>query len=504
MVIDGIISKFDGNSPSSYYSFETFVLKLLQHHLEEQGKEFIIDNKTQTVYDAFAPNGFDNFGPNTYFEVKYDLNRLPTSLIVDKVIMRLPNMFSDLKVENLIIITAKPFPEIRKKILNSRLATLPFKVIFWEPQELNSIVNKHRKVANNIVNNLFSLRIESSIAKTDIDWKDEREKQISQLSNCYKKGQFSLFLGAGVSSSAGLPNWNKLLNSLFVEYLTNEFNGNSNVNDDDINEIVNRLNHIDGSSALIAARYLRKGLSRVAENKRDFINAVTKSLYKLRDKSYAIDSELIISIGSLCTPKMTGSKVKSVITYNFDDLLERQLGSRSLDFHSIFGDSETYERDELPIYHVHGFIPENDYLYERLEDSTLVFSEEGYHHIYMDSYHWSNLVQLNCLKENNCLMIGLSMSDPNLRRLLDIASRNTEKTKHFAFMQRITDDIFTHEIDEKTNQKIQIIKNVTGAKEFLKKHHILNEEIMKELGVAIIWYEDYDEVPILINKIKEK
>jgi len=253
----------------------------------------------------------------------------------------------------------------------------------------------------------------------------------------------------------------------------------------------------------MAARYLRKGLSKTKEDIKDFTDAITKSLYKLRDALYPIDSELIKSIGSLCTPKMTGSKVKSVITYNFDDLIERQLKSRSLDFHSIYGDNETYDIEELPIYHVHGFIPEDNSHYERLEESTLVFSEEGYHQIYMESYHWSNLVQLNSLKENNCLMIGLSMSDPNLRRLLDIASRNTEKTRHFAFIQRISDNKFIYEEDEETKRENQMIANIEGAKEFLDKHHVLNEQIMKELGVAIIWYEDYNEIPILLNKIKE-
>ena len=502
MLIDDIISKFDGNSPRSYYSFETFILKLLQYHIEEQKKKFITDREVRTLYDAYAPEGFDNFGP-TYFEVKFDLNRLPTSHLIERVIRRKPNMFASDEVEHLILITAKPLLNKRKNYIDEKLENLPFKVTIWEPQDINSIVNKHRKVANKIANNLFALRLESSISNIDLNWKEERDSRLTQLNNCYRKGQFSLFLGAGVSSSAGMPNWNRLLNSLFVTYLTNEFNDNSNISDNDINEIVSRLNQIDDSSALMAARYLRKGLSKTAEDAKDFTNAITKSLYKLRDTKYPIDSELIKSIGSLCTPKMTGSKVKSVITYNFDDLIERQLKNRSLDFHSIYGDSETYDRDELPIYHVHGFIPEDNTQYERLENSTLVFSEEGYHQIYMESYHWSNLVQLNSLKENNCLMIGLSMSDPNLRRLLDIASRNTEKTRHFAFMQRISDNNFIFEKDWETKKEVQKIANVEGAKEFLNKHHVLNEEIMKELGVSIIWYEDYDEIPVLLNKIKE-
>lgn len=94
-------------------------------------------------------------------------------------------------------------------------------------------------------------------------------------------------------------------------------------------------------------------------------------------------------------------------------------------------------------------------------------------------------------------MVGLSMTDPNLRRLLDIASRNSDKTRHFAFMKRLTVDNFTHTKDNK------VIDNVDGAKKFLDRHHNLNEEIMRELGVSIIWYTDYDEIPVMLREIKK-
>ncbi|MGR5295785.1 SIR2 family protein [Vibrio mediterranei] len=296
-----------------------------------------------------------------------------------------------------------------------------------------------------------------------------------------------------------MPDWNTLLNSLFVTYLTKEFDGDMAIADDDIGELVNRLNSIDEPSALMAARYLRKGLSKRDSEAKDFIEAVTKNLYRLRNSKFSIDSDLIKSIASMCLPRRTGAKVKSVVTYNFDDLLERQLANNAILHRCIYTENESYDPDELPVYHVHGFLPENRKPHDGLDKSTLVFSEEGYHHIYSDSYHWSNLVQLNSFRENNCLMVGLSMTDPNLRRLLDISSKNLEKSKHYAFMKRLSSDDFCHEI--KNGKKTSSIENVDAAEKFLVRHHTLNEELMKELGVTILWYESYDEIPAIIKAV---
>lgn len=361
------------------------------------------------------------------------------------------------------------------------------------------MVNKHKTKSVEIANNLFSLRLENVVTKEAGDWEKERDEKIDLLKESYERSQFSMFLGAGVSSSAGMPDWNTLLNSLFVSYLTQELNQQTNISDEDIKQIVERLNTIDEPSALMAARYLRKGLSKQTSEIKEFTKAITENLYKLRDTTKKLDSDLITAISNLCMPRRTGARVKTVITYNFDDLLERQLAEKSIQHHSIYTENEAFDPDELPIYHVHGFLPQNSVKYEGLEKSTLVFSEEGYHQIYTDAYHWSNLVQLANLRENNCLMIGLSMTDPNLRRLLDISARNIDRPRHYAFMKRLSIDNFA--FSNNNNAKIQHVKNISGAEEFLNRHHKLNEEIMKELGVSIIWYASYDEIPEILNKI---
>lgn len=485
------------NGAKSYYAFETFILNLLKHHIENQNKTFVSTDNYKAMGDALAPDGFDELSGPTLIEIKYSLSPLSIDKILKSLIININNKFIEHKFSELLIICATDLSDNIKDKINNTIEeyALPFKVIFYGPIELNKIVSKNKKAVNEILNNLFSLRLNSAISKPVRDWKQERSEIVEHLKECYKKGQFSLFLGAGVSSSAGMPDWNTLLNSLFVTYLAKEFDGNTAIEDNDISEIVHRLNGINEPSALMAARYLRKGLSKNNSDSKDFIDAVTKNLYKLRDKNRQIDSELIKSIAHMCLPRRTGAKIRSVVTYNFDDLLERQLHNNNISHRCIYTENENYDPDELPIYHVHGFLPEIRKKYDGLEHSTLVFSEEGYHQIYADAYHWSNLVQLNSFRENNCLMIGLSMTDPNLRRLLDISSKKIEQSKHYAFMQRLSINNFCYK------EKQILISNINAAEKFLEGHHALNEELMKELGVTVIWYDSYDEIPQIINAV---
>lgn len=501
-MINQILDDARANGPSSYYTFEAFVLNILKYHIELQGKTFeVCADWRYAAADALAREGFDDFAGITAIEVKLSVSRNSWRTLIERLHRHFSSTSTSIKINNLVVVCGREVSNETKKILMAEAANeaLPFKIHLWGLDELSKIVNKHKAKANEISKNLFSLRLASAAEKTTIDWRLDRDRIKSQLKDCYQKGQFTLFLGAGVSSSAGMPDWNTLLNSLFVTYLTKEFNGDTTASDHAIGQIVARLGHVDEPSALMAARYLRKGLTKSNKTAEEFNAAITKNLYKLRNKSFDLDSRLIKSIAEMCMPRRTGAKVKSVITYNFDDLVERQLAKNRILYRCIYSDTETYDPDELPIYHVHGFLPEEKNKYDRLEKSTLVFSEEGYHKIYSDSYHWSNLVQLNSLRENNCLMVGLSMADPNLRRLLDISAKNIEQSKHYAFMKRLTRENFCYEKLE--GKERQAVNDLALADKFLDGHHTLNEELMKELGVSVIWYENYEEIPQFIEEV---
>ncbi|MCG7560855.1 SIR2 family protein [Pseudoalteromonas sp. McH1-42] len=475
-----------------YYLIESFLLELLRLEANSSGRKLITgERNSRSRFDAYAPNGLSEINKPLAIEIVHSISPKKIDSIVSWY-----KKLSNSEDESLLIISMR---DIKNYSFFEELGIgLNEQIIFWGKNEIQSLIDKHSDEASKLVNTLFSIRFKQAISRSSEDWKEQRKEVIKEISYHYKSGRFSMMLGAGVSSSAGLPDWDTLLNSLFVSMLTDDGLNTKKTENDQISSIVRRLREIDGPSSLMLARYLRKGLSSgSSEEQSKFIESVTSQLYQLRDKRFSLNSPLIKSIASLCTPSRTGARVRSVLTYNFDDLLERELQDRGLSFKSIFEEIDLAGPEELPVYHVHGFLPEDRSNYPNIEQSTLVFSEEGYHQIYGEAYHWSNLIQLNSLKETACLMVGLSLTDPNLRRLLEISAKSLDKPKHFAFLKRISFEEFSKE-----EGKTVVKTSANTTRKFLERHHSLNEEVMRELGVNIIWYENYDEIPKIIKEIE--
>jgi hypothetical protein len=254
MYIDEILYKIV-NGQNGFYSFETFILNLLKVHLKSQEKELRVVENNRISIDAVANDGFDNFTGKTVIDVKLNFGKVSPRFFFDRF-FRPTNELFELEAKYYLIINGREINErIKERYISEFKIFYPnIELVIWGPEEINRIAYKHRTETKKIVDNIFSLRIEQVLENENVNWKDEREKIILSLIDTFKNRQFSLFLGAGVSSSAGMPNWNKLLNSLFVSYLTNEFDKSKNITDKDINEIVDRLNQVDEQSALMAAK----------------------------------------------------------------------------------------------------------------------------------------------------------------------------------------------------------------------------------------------------------
>lgn len=117
---------------------------------------------------------------------------------------------------------------------------------------------------------------------------------------------------------------------------------------------------------MLQTRFLRNGF----EN--DFEELVRDILYKS-----AVDtSDLLEEIGQLCIPNRGKLGVRAIINYNFDDLVEKNLKRLRVKYHSIYGEGMIPDTDELGIYHVHGFLPQEKENYENLTKSLLVFRKK--------------------------------------------------------------------------------------------------------------------------------
>lgn len=494
MNLSAIEERLANYGSGGYYLLESFLLQLLKLEADSQDKPLQLEGRrSHSRYDAFAPNGIaDVPGP-----LAIEITQVLSPKKLDFEVQRHESLRSS-NDEKLLIVAFREMAE-NSKYVQLLKARSEGRVFFWGAEELQALLDKHREAAAALSENMFSIRFKRAISQSPGNWIDKRTEVLAEVCEHYRSGRFSMFLGAGVSSSAGLPDWDTLLNSLFVSMLTDTQIADKKTDNEQVSSIVKRLRQVDGPSALMLARYIRRGLSAGSGSEQsEFIRSVTEQLYGLRNQRFSLSSPLIKAIASLCTPSRTGAKIRSVLTYNFDDLLERELESRQLAFRSIFEEIDLAGPEELPVYHVHGFLPEDRAKYPNIDKATLVFSEEGYHQIYGEAYHWSNLIQLNSLKENACLMVGLSLTDPNLRRLLEISSKSIDKPKHFAFLKRV--DYETFSLD-KGRSIVQAPAKLVRT--FLDRHHSLNEEVMRELGVNIIWYEKYEDIPKLLTDISK-
>lgn len=312
----------------------------------------------------------------------------------------------------------------------------------------------------------ITAKINDSIDSFEQDWKSLRTQFIDNARCAYIENHSTFFLGAGVSMDAGGPSWTELLRKILRRF--------KRIGSTDFDKVYDAC----GLSAIILGRYAvseEKNLNNLSNylqrrvlyhnvdpDKSELINAICEAVIGEQEDEY------IVAKGRL----------DSIITYNYDDIVETALEKKGVSVARIYLKNRNH-RNEFPIYHVHGLIPqENQGIV-----STLILSEREYHEMYKEAYNWSNIEQLHALDRNTCFFIGMSMTDPNLRRLLDISRRGGDhESRHFAFLKR--ESLFKPE---------EIEKN--------KLHFNTIESQLCDLGVQVIWYEDHKEVPEILRKI---
>ena len=211
----------------------------------------------------------------------------------------------------------------------------------------------------------------------------------SKLIDAYKKGSFGIFIGAGVSQSAGLPSWNKLLNELIDLAV--------DINIDDAKEQELRLLAQTPSKYLLVAEELKEILSS------DMPKFITK---RFNDKTIDSPEYLDKLIKEL--------RYRFVITTNYDNVIEKAFVKAS-----IVPNELTY-RDPSSINY--NFINEEVFILKAHGDAKrapedIVITEKDYRRIIYNSYGYKSILEA-LFSTNHILFLGASLNDPELILLL--------------------------------------------------------------------------------------
>lgn len=407
-----------------FFFFEQSAIDIIEQAL--QGEESLVAGEIEEeyAYDYFLPNGCEMLGlpPKTALEVKKEL---------------VPGIYSTL------------FSDARKALEKGVCNEF---IVVYEKLPWDHV---SYKIPSDVANHFRFLSYEElkkwadshDVKPKQKDWKTDRELRLKKLSNEIWFGQNTLFLGAGLSASLGVPGWESLLKKLLAKLRRKRKEL----------PIYRSISKDSDQSYLVLARYID---DLAKQNRLKLVSEIRPLLYKnVKD-----DSGFLSSIVDL----LKLNRVGEVITYNYDTLLEQRMEKEEISNTSIDSQSRRV-KNAIPIMHVHGIISKED----TALDSNVVLSEEKYHDLYRDSYHWANVAQLYALTHTTCIFLGLSMKDPSLRRLLDFAnSQGTKDVNHYTFL--IRDEFECH-------------------KE--------TEAIFSQMGVNIIWCADKDDVPVQINEV---
>jgi hypothetical protein len=239
-----------------------------------------------------------------------------------------------------------------------------------------------------------------------------------------KKRNLTLVCGAGLSVSAGLPTWNKYLQKIVSAFLLDwKELEEQNPKYKDVAPKTMSINIADEYYEVkypdfsIPENFLNEDPLILAQLIKNCIEPANWR-YLLRKALYGENSYLELKsnlIKELFNIIFNHERITSIMTYNYDDLIESFFSQNGFKTSSIVGENHYKNHKKFPIYHLHGILPHKGGL-----ESKIYLSEEDYLTDIIQPNSWYNQIHTNKLTSTTCLFIGLSFNDPSLKRKLAI------------------------------------------------------------------------------------
>lgn len=333
------------------------------------------------------------------------------------------------------------------------------------------------------------------------------------LQRAWQHRQLVLFLGAGVSLSYGIPGWNNLVLDLLFDQAA-QTRRLGTLMPHYRRAVTSWLADYFEYNPVVLARLVEDQLNdrnaRLARRKKGapegaFLESIRSKLYlDLRKPQVPSSLEAVAKL-----IQKAPDRIPAVVTLNFDDLLERELTRLKVPHESVSCAQRT-NHGPLPIIHPHGFIPQTG----DLSKQRVVFTERDYHQLTESMFHWALTEIVWHLRHHTVLFVGLSMSDPNLRRLLDVCRLN-DIPHHWQLQRRHT---VSHESELAVIGDIEnrarrwgktignpVVKPVGDLPEILRQTlrqaDTYDRELFERMGVKTIWLEDFADITPILESI---
>jgi hypothetical protein len=289
---------------------------------------------------------------------------------------------------------------------------------FYEPsQSLNIYFDEANFIANGYIEGKLTryelLKNSKSVFKEELLYNlsnDETKNNVNSSANSFILFLLRLFssqlpidvvLGAGTNIDYGAKDWEHLVEALNLDFYNND------------TELVSQVKHYVGDELFVSSKLIKT-------NGFDVYESLNKELYLFKEaKSFNDSDSTLYKIVNFLVRK---NETIDVITYNYDTNLEYLLKKRNHSYNSVYDNTSFIIKDaKINIFHVHGLMPYEKTSQEKYIDS-IIFNESEYFYLYNNPYSWNIGKQLHDFTFNCCIFVGISLTDPNMKRLLELAT----------------------------------------------------------------------------------
>lgn len=243
-------------------------------------------------------------------------------------------------------------------------------------------------------------------------YEQDRSKAVEHMAQCLHDGTLALLIGAGASAGLGLPTWKELVEdcakACSIPYDANDLSTNAG--------IVSLTSRIE----------------RECKDARTFIEKVHATLYR-NSRSAQRDflrQELLLALGSMVMKSRRGS-IRDVITFNFDDVLERYMRIHGFSVQVVYNIPTLIRDDDVTVYHPHGFVP----LERGVSQSSdfLIFSKNSFDERLGDALNGWTQLTIDTLTRKVGLFVGLSVEGPNFGPAMQQVKNRIKDTRPTGF-----------------------------------------------------------------------